>query len=241
VLLDGLGTLVALEPPWPALTARLLAEHGLPLEQNDAERAFRVEMTYYRAHHHEGRDARTLADLRRRCAEVLRDELPAEVGKRLSLAQLTAAMLGALRFKAYPDAAPALAALGARGLKLVVVSNWDVSLGAVLEETGLAGMLDGVLTSAAVGAPKPAVAIFMAALALAGVPPHQAVHVGDSPAHDVAGARAAGIAPVLLKRIDTHPDGLRGSRRTGAPHATKTFADRPSDVPVIASLGELLA
>ncbi len=222
VLLDGLGTLLALAPPWPALVGKLQLEHGLALTEADAERAFAAEIGYYRAHHLEGRDDASLEDLRRRCAEVLRDALPAAVGEALSIAQLTAAMLGSLRFSAYPDALPTLAALRDRGLALVVVSNWDVSLSAVLAHARLAGSLDGVLTSAAVRAPKPAAAIFEAALALAGVEPGQAVHVGDSLAHDVLGARAAGVAPVLLRR------------------AGEGGAQAPPEVPVIASLAELL-
>jgi putative hydrolase of the HAD superfamily len=200
VLLDGLGTLVALEPPWPALVAQLREAHGVELVPADAERAFRAEMAYYRAHHHEGGDARTLEDLRRRCAEVLHGELPTNVGAELSIAQLTAAMVEALRFSAYPDAPAALAGLRARGATLVVVSNWDVSLPTVLREVGLAEMVDGVVTSAQVGRPKPGAAIFEAALALAGSPPAGAVHVGDSVEHDVHGALAAGIRPVLLRR-----------------------------------------
>jgi putative hydrolase of the HAD superfamily len=227
VLLDGLGTLVALEPPWPALAQRLRTEHGLRLALGDAERAFRAEMAYYRAHHCEGRDAEALAGLRRRCAEVLHRELPAAVRDALTIEQTGAAMLGSLRFDAYPDALAALPVLRARGLTLVVVSNWDVSLPAVLSAAGLAGMVDGVLTSASVGAPKPAGAIFAAALALAGVPARQAVHVGDSLAPDVLGARASGVAPVLLSRAEASSVDADTARRAG--------------VPVIASLTDLLA
>ena len=35
-----------------------------------------AEMAYYREHHMEGRDAASLAELRRRCAGVLREQLP---------------------------------------------------------------------------------------------------------------------------------------------------------------------
>ena len=218
VLLDGLGTLLALAPPAPALVRQLRVAHGLRLTEADAERAFAAEIAYYREHHLEGRGPATLEDLRRRCAEVLRDALPVEVAGELSSAQLTAAMLGSLRFSADPDALAVLAALRDRGVALVVVSNWDVSLSAVLADVGLARALDGVLTSAALGAPKPAAAIFEAALALAGVKPAQAVHVGDSVVHDVRGALAAGVT-------------TRGEE-SGAPV--------PPEVPVIASLAELL-
>ncbi len=224
VLLDGLGTLVALEPPWPALAAQLREAHGVQLAPAEAERAFRAEMAYYRAHHHEGRDAETLGGLRGRCAEELRAWLPADVGKALSAAQLKAAMLAALRFTAYPDAPATLEGLRARGMALVVVSNWDISLPAVLRGVGLGGMVDGVVSSAEVGRPKPGRAIFDAALALAGAPPGRAVHVGDSVEHDVCGALAAGIRPVLLRRGEAEPEP----------------EEALPGVPVISSLAELL-
>ena len=221
VLLDGLGTLVALEPPWPRLVERLRDARGVELSLVDAKRAFRAEIAYYRAHHQEGRDPGALADLRRRCAEVLRAQLPAQAVEALSLEQLTAAMLDALRFGAYHEVPAALAWLRARGLTLVVVSNWDVSLPVVLRNVGLEGMVDAVVTSAEVGHPKPAPEIFAAALALAGCAPGRAVHVGDSLDQDIHGALAAGIPAVLLRRDDAEP---------GEP---------PPTVPSISSLAQL--
>jgi putative hydrolase of the HAD superfamily len=87
-----------------------------------------------------------------------------------------------------------------RGLRLVVVSNWDVSLHERLAELGLAPLLDGAVASAELGVAKPDPAIFAHALALAGCAPEHAWHAGDSPEADVAGARAAGVEPVLVAR-----------------------------------------
>lgn len=221
VLLDGLGTLVALESPWPRLVERLRDVHSVELSLIDAECAFRAEIAYYRAHHHEGHDPSALEDLRRRCAEVLRARLPPQTVEALSLEQLTAAMLDALRFSAYPDVPAALTRLRARGLTLVVVSNWDVSLPAVLRNVGLEGMVDGVVTSAEVGHPKPAPEIFAAALALAGCAPGRSVQVGDSLDQDIHGALAAGIHAVLLHRDDVEPE------------------EPPPSVPRISSLAQL--
>ena len=50
----------------------------------------------------------------------------------------------------------------------MAASNWDVSLHEQLERTGLTPLLDGALSSAEVGAPKPDPEIFTRALALAG-------------------------------------------------------------------------
>jgi putative hydrolase of the HAD superfamily len=200
VLLDGLGTLVALAPPWEALAAGLWRDYRIELSAGEAEWAFAAEIDYYRAHHLEGRDIGALADLRGRCAEVLHAALPPRAAQALSPRQLTAAMLGALRFSVYPDALATLPLLRARGIGLVVVSNWDISLAPTLRALGLGGMLDAIVTSAQVGTAKPAPEVFHAALRLIGVSPREAVHVGDDPQLDVVGANAAGVIPVLLRR-----------------------------------------
>ena len=113
---------------------------------------------------------------------------------------LTAALLGALRFHAYPEVPGTLRELRRRGLRLVVVSNWDVSLHERLAETGLAPLLDGAVASAEIGAAKPEPAIFARGLELAGARAEEAWHAGDSPEADVEGARAAGLVPVLVAR-----------------------------------------
>jgi 2-haloalkanoic acid dehalogenase type II len=188
VFLDALGTLVALQPPWIALRQAL----GDGVDRGRLVDAVRAEMAYYKAHSDEGRDAESLADLRERCAAVLSQRLGRDVS--------AATLIEAIRFEPFPDVEPALAALRDRGLSLWCVSNWDVSLGDVLERVGLRSMLDGVVTSAAVGARKPDPAIFERALELAGCAPAEALHVGDTPDEDVAGARAAGIRSLLIDR-----------------------------------------
>ena len=197
ILLDALGTLVALEPPAPLLRTELARRFGLELSEREAARAIGAEIAYYRAHLDDGRDEPGLQALRRRCAGVLRDALP-PAG--LELEPLLDALLAALRFTAFADARPALEAARSRGQRLVVASNWDVSLHGVLRTLGLEPLLDGILTSAEAGARKPAPAIFEQALALAGARPDEAIHVGDSLDEDVAGARGAGIEPVLVHR-----------------------------------------
>jgi putative hydrolase of the HAD superfamily len=219
VLLDALGTLVNLEPPAPRLRRELLERFGLSVTPDDAQRAIGAEIAYYRAHLDEGRDAPGLRALRERCASVLWNELPG--AGPVDNQAVVDALLASLTFTAFPDALPVLQALRDLGLRLVVVSNWDMSLPDVLERIGLAGCLDGVVTSAAVGARKPLTEIFLEALALARADPEQAVHVGDSLDEDVLGARRAGIDAVWLAR-----EGSAGA--SGA-----------SDVTTIRSLREL--
>ena len=212
VLLDALGTLVRFDPPAPLLRDELHTRLGVEVPPPAAAAAIRDEIAYYRAHLHEGRDADSLADLRRRAAEAMRPALGID-------GDLTEALLAALRFHAYPDAAPALTTLRSRGLRIVVVSNWDHSLHERLEQTGLAPLVDGAVASAELGHAKPDREIFEHALGLAGVGPEAALHAGDSPREDVAGALAAGLRAVLVARGGGRPP--------------------VAEVPVIASLAEL--
>jgi putative hydrolase of the HAD superfamily len=211
VLLDAMGTLVGFAPPWPALRDGLAAE-GVDVSLADAERAVRAEIGYYRANLHRARDEETLAALRADCAAVVAAELPATAG--LDPARLVDVVMASFAFRAFPEAAAELAALRERGVVCVVCSNWDVSLHQVLRDVGLDPHLAGVITSAELGVAKPDPAPFLAALALAGdVPPAEAVHVGDSVEEDVAGARAAGVRPVLVDRdgvAAAHPAELAG-------------------------------
>jgi putative hydrolase of the HAD superfamily len=201
VLLDSLGTLVELEPPAPRLREEL-RRRGFEVSEERAAAAFGAEIAYYVEHHLEGRDASTLAELRNRCAAVLAGSLAIP---ELALADARDALVASIRFRPFPDVAPVLAELRALGLRLVVVSNWDCSLREVLDGIGVLALVDDVVTSAEAGAAKPDPAPFRAGLEAAGASAAEAVHVGDSPENDVAGATAAGIRALLLDR-----DGGRG-------------------------------
>jgi putative hydrolase of the HAD superfamily len=230
VLLDALGTLLALAPPWPALRRELGERHGIEVSELEARTAMRAEMEYYRAHNHLAADRESLRALRLRCAEVLREALPPDEHE-VPLPELVETMLGALRFEPYPDVVPALEGLRDSGKRLAVVSNWDVSLHDVLAETRLTRYFDHVLTSAEVGSAKPAGEIFRRALALTGVGPHAALHVGDSVEDDVVGAHAVGIEPILVARA--HPG-------AGVPVAPAPADPMIRGVRVISSLRELV-
>lgn len=217
ILFDALGTLLELEAPAPRLCRELDRRYGLSVSEAEARKAMRAEIGFYRSHLDEGRDAASLAALREACAAELRRALPDRARRRLPApAELVEALLASLHFHAYADAEPALREYRARGLRLVVVSNWDVSLHGVLENVGLSPLLDSILTAAEAGVRKPAPAIFAHALRLANVSPADALHVGDSLTEDVAGARAAGIRPVLVSRGPGDPPaGVRTVRSLG--------------------------
>ena len=208
VLLDALGTLVELQPPAPRLQ-RLLGEAGFDVSEERAAAGFAAEIAYYLDHHLEGSDPERLERLRDRCAEEMRRALQLPD---LDHATARRAMLGALDFRPYPDVLPALAGLRERGVTLVIASNWDCSLPDWLAPTGIMELVDGLVTSAEVGAPKPDPRVFERALAIAGVEPPGAIHVGDKVDNDIEGAAAAGVRGVLLQREGEPPPDVEAVR-----------------------------
>lgn len=111
-----------------------------------------------------------------------------------------------------PGSRAALERIAALGVKVAIVSNADGTVEEQLRADGIcqvgpgAGVpVDAVLDSTVVGVAKPDPKIFEIALERVGVAPERAIHVGDTPAADVVGARAAGVRPVLVDPYDLHP------------------------------------
>jgi FMN phosphatase YigB (HAD superfamily) len=102
-----------------------------------------------------------------------------------------------------PGVPEALAELRRARLRLVVVSNSDGTVERGLAEVGLRGLVDVVVDSHLVGFEKPDPRIFSHALSIFGSDPARTLHVGDTYAADIVGARAAGVHALLL---DPHGD-----------------------------------
>ncbi|HZP45573.1 MAG TPA: HAD-IA family hydrolase [Candidatus Binataceae bacterium] len=110
-----------------------------------------------------------------------------------------------------PGAIPMLQRLRGDGLRLGIISNFDYRLYRILDGLGLRPYFDSITISSEAGYAKPAPEVFHVALAKHGATPLEALHVGDSPHHDGAGARAANIACVLI-------DPGAAARRASDPH-----------------------
>ena len=123
-------------------------------------------------------------------------------------------------FELYDDVEDTLRALQANGLRLGLISNSHRPLRSFESHFGLHGLITATISSYDHGFMKPHPSIFEAALREMGVQAPEAVMVGDSLAHDVAGARQVGMTGILLAR-------------NGPPKADAV------DIPVIRSLGEL--
>ncbi|MCW2713124.1 MAG: HAD-superfamily hydrolase, subfamily variant 1 [Frankiales bacterium] len=113
----------------------------------------------------------------------------------------------------YPGAEDALRRLRAHGLLLAVVTDGNPTVQrAKVAALGVERLVDTVVISDELGGRavrKPHPAAFVEALRRIGVSPAAAVHVGDRPAKDCAGAQAAGLPSVRVRTgeyVDA-PDG----------------------------------
>lgn len=134
-------------------------------------------------------------------------------------------------FALYDDVKPAFAALCDAGYRIGLISNTHRSLEAFQTHFELKLYVTTAVSSYEQGYLKPHPSIFEAALVAADVEAAGSVMVGDSLAHDIAGAQHVGMSAVLLVRSS-----VRSARAIAA-----LPPDAPREVPVIHSLTDLPA
>jgi len=130
-----------------------------------------------------------------RLAERVQDHwerLPEEVGELL-----------------YPEVSAALEELKARGLILGILSNRQLhTIRSSLGRHGISDYFRFLISPQAANAPRGKLdpVMWKYALKQAGVAPEEAAHIGDRYDHDVVGARAAGVLPILIDREGRHDE-----------------------------------
>jgi putative hydrolase of the HAD superfamily len=206
-LFDVGETLIHPSESFGAVYARVLHGLGLPRDAGTLEHALRATWAEVNASTPSGSDRYRLhpggelgywLGFVRRTLE-LSGGAPAGLAER-ALEPLRAAFAQPEAWRVFPEVENSLDRLAAAGIRLGIVSNWDSQLPALLERLGLARRFDAFAVSGLAGVEKPNPGLFRRALSDLGADPSQTVHVGDIPELDGAGARAAGIHPILLDR-----------------------------------------
>ena len=209
VCLDAAGTLFRPRQRVGAIYARHAVAHGLPAtpDLEDAlEARFRAAFAAMPAPPYRPRAPEYNAGVdrdwwRRLVAEAVTGLGPLEFDAFFDA--VYQAFAEPQQWCTYPETLETLARLRDAGLPVAIVSNFDARLLPICRGLGLAERVDAIIYSAALGAAKPDPAIFHEALACLGTPAAATLHVGDSFREDVAGARAAGLYAVHLRR--DHP------------------------------------
>lgn len=106
---------------------------------------------------------------------------------------------------AFPGAVETVRKIHESGMPVGVVSNAEGRVEEDLHAAGFEGLLKCVVDSHVVGVAKPDPKIFHIALERMGAKAETTLFVGDVPAVDIEGARAAGLQAMLLDRHDLYP------------------------------------
>lgn len=110
------------------------------------------------------------------------------------------------RFGLFPDVLPTLTQLKTKYQLGLVTNAYRLYAEAEIRMLGLDQWWDVIVMSSDHGISKPAPELFHLALEQLQVSPAEAIYVGDSIEHDVAGARNAGLKVVHIKREDLVAD-----------------------------------
>ncbi len=194
VSFDVGGTLIE---PWPSVGevyASVAREHGFP-----GPDAAVLQREFFAAWGRRSQFDYTRDAWAGLVAEVFDNSGQAGIGGRVFPA-IYDRFKEARSWRVFDDVLPAIGLLRRRGIRLLVISNWDDRLEATLSAVGLLAHFEFVIGSFAVGAPKPDPKIYLHAAEKAGILPCAILHVGDSEREDVRGAQMAGFASVGIHR-----------------------------------------
>jgi 2-haloalkanoic acid dehalogenase type II len=100
------------------------------------------------------------------------------------------------------DTAPVLETLRREGYRLGLISNAsdDADVQALIDQSGIRGFFEQIITSAALGIRKPNPRIFHYVLDKMGIEPERSVMVGDTLGADILGAQNAGMSSIWVTR-----------------------------------------
>ncbi len=215
VLFDVGETLIGPREGFGAVYARVLAGLGLELPADRLERALRevsaavereIPAGADRYRHFPGGEAEYWRRFAEHALERATGCAPDAALASRALGGLRAAFRAPEAWRVYDDVPPALERLRTAGVRLGVVSNWDSNLVDVLRMLGLDRHFETIGVSHLEGVEKPDPRFFRVVLERMGVAPRDALHVGDRPDMDLAGARAAGVDALLIDRRGRYAD-----------------------------------
>jgi HAD superfamily hydrolase (TIGR01549 family) len=230
VIFFDLGdTLMRAHPSWAGVYRQVLLEHAIDVAEDDLASAL-VKATrdgdWMSEDPFEATAEASFARIcdfdRRALSELGVKDVSADL-----FARIEQAFVDRSSWFVFPDVVPAVEAISAAGIRMGMISNWVWGAPELLHDVDLARHFDGLAISARVGYMKPNPRIFEHALEQLGATPAASIHVGDSYAADVVGARRVGMTPVLIDRYSGDPARVR-------------HENEDPDLPVVTDLFELL-
>jgi len=209
VFFDAAGTLFTVRGSVGEIYSRIAYRHGKEVAVKDLEAGFQRCFSSAPPLAFPGAAPEQLAELEKRWWQELVWRIFAPLGPFPAFeeyfVELFSFFARAGAWQLYPETIEALEVLRDRRFILGVVSNFDSRLFGLLQGLGVSGFFAAVTISSRAGYAKPAPEIFSQALQEHRLEPDQVIHIGDSHHADIAGARAAGILPLLIDRRGDEP------------------------------------
>jgi len=209
LLLDVGDTLIGPRRSYGAVYADVLARLGLQFPTEALDRGIRLAAIELRRQiptgvdrfsHFPGGEAEFWLRFARSSIGLAAGRpIEAEFARR-ALSELRNVFKDPTVWQVFEDVRPALEKIRGAGCRIGVVSNWDSRLPELLERLELARFFEVLGVSHLEGLEKPDPNFFRRVLERLGATPEQALHVGNHPEEDLAGARAAGIDGLLVDR-----------------------------------------
>lgn len=203
---DAVGTLIHPNPPAPIVYAEVGRRFGS--RRTAAEilprfvTAFAAEEAVDIANGLQTSEAREIKRWRRIVAQVLDDCTDGDA----CFHALFEHFRQPESWRCDPTAATTIQTLSHHGYALALASNYDQRLRTVAGGLAPLQLLRSLIISSEVGWRKPAPQFFQAVCQALSLPPGAIVYVGDDPANDIEGARAAGLHAVLVDPTGKYRD-----------------------------------
>ncbi|HET9852948.1 MAG TPA: HAD-IA family hydrolase [Candidatus Limnocylindrales bacterium] len=215
VCFDAGFTLMRPRETMEARLSRILQGHGHEASAEDLRLAWEAaDAWFWETYHQPGNDAWTndagIDATWRSYHRLMLEHLGFGDREHELLETILASHLAADAWEPYEDTIEALdlvrshpSRAGLAPARIAVISDFGSNLTEIMAAMGLDRFIDVLAISAVEGLAKPDPELFLETARRAGGTPGDAVMIGDSHRADVVGARAAGMAAILLDRNGT--------------------------------------
>jgi HAD superfamily hydrolase (TIGR01509 family) len=212
VFFDWFNTLAGYETPRESLYQKAFKQYGIELNTRTIYKGIQRGDRYYFS---KGAPLMNTANTLEANAryyhlypQYIADEAHLEISSEIQLAVVQKALSEFNnKMVLFDDCLPVIRTLKQNHLFVGIITNADARVLKMIENSGIAELVDVVTTSEEAKSEKPDAVIFRLALSKVNLKASEAVFVGDQYQNDVVGAVGAGLSAILLDRNDALPDG----------------------------------
>jgi putative hydrolase of the HAD superfamily len=200
IVCDVVGTLLYPEPAVATIYSAVGRRYGSRLGPAEVAADFRRVFAEVEAADRAGRRVTSEPRERARWREIVARVLHDATDQDRCFADLWGHFAEPASWRVYPDVEPAFRSWQARGIRIVLASNFDGRLERIAHELAPLDVYSSLVISSRVGWRKPHPGFFEAVRTAAACRPAHVLMVGDDRVNDIEPARLAGMQAVHIDR-----------------------------------------